>query len=203
MSLLGRGGVLIDIDGTVWALEAALARHFGRPDLAAPMRQWGDLGQRCGGEANLRAMMREITTLEVMREHPPFEGVREAVQALVDDGVPCHFVTRRPAADATALGPWLDHFEIPRTRLVARARINKAAYCVEHGLTAAVDDHPETIKQMLEFGVTPLTIAHPYNRAVCRRLNVICESTWATLTPHVRAAVDRASAARPMMARPQ
>ncbi len=157
--------VAIDVDSTLhdyWEQfrEAAALLH----GVELPYEDQTDWAVDVLTRPQLAAVIERTHDDERIAEAIPYGGAADVINAWRRAG---HFVLitthRRPDAhDVTA--EWLSGHGIGFDAL--RCGYEKVVHCQEVGADVLIDDSPTNLRQALDAGLTPATIAHPWNAAL-------------------------------------
>lgn len=172
--------IAIDIDSTLhhyWDLLALLARRRFGVTLAYDEQVTWDIVQL--RREQVAALVAESHRPEHVLGAAPYEGAVETVAAWHDAGHFIHVTSHRSADAHEATVQWLERIGMPYDDL--HCSWDKIARCTEIDIDVLIDDSPQNIMRAQEAGIVPATIAHPWNRELCREEGVICAPHWAAL----------------------
>ena len=172
--------IAIDIDSTLhhyWDLFALLARRrFGVTLVYDEQVTWDIMQLR---REQVAALVAESHRPEHVLGAAPYDGAVETVAAWHDAG---HFIlvnSHRSTDARDATTRWLERIGLPFDDL--HCSWDKVARCSEIDIDVLIDDSPQNILRAQEAGIVPVTIAHPWNRELCREEGVICAADWREL----------------------
>src|SRR3954452_3023215 len=170
----------IDIDSTLhpyWDQLSAVARRpFGVELPYDTQSTWGI--------TRLKPHELEVCIAETYREETivgsrPYPGAVETVNRWHADGHFIHVTSHRDPVHAPATTRWLQRIGLRYDDLHCSS--DKVTRCCELQIDVLIDDSPHTIAAALERGITPATLAHPWNRDVCEDEHVLCAPDWGGL----------------------
>jgi uncharacterized HAD superfamily protein len=172
--------IAIDIDSTLhhyWDLFALLARRRFGVSLAYDEQVTWDVVQL--RREQVAALVAESHRTEHVLAAAPYAGAVDAVTAWHADGHFIHVTSHRSTDAHTATAAWLDQIGLPYDDL--HCSWDKVTRCSEIDIDVLIDDSPQNILRAQEAGIVPATIAHPWNRELCREEGVICAADWPEL----------------------
>jgi uncharacterized HAD superfamily protein len=120
----------------------------------------------------------------------PYPGAVEAIRRWRDAGHFIHITSHRMASAHDATARWLDEIALPYDELYCSW--DKISRCAEIGIDLLIDDSPVNLTKALERGMRAATIAHPWNREVCERADVVCGADWFDLAAKLEPLLDPA-----------
>jgi len=170
----------IDIDSTLhpyWDLLAAAARRRFGVELPYETQSTWDIPRLRADQ--LRVCMADTYRDEAILGAEPYPGAVQTVNRWHDAGHFIHVTSHRDPAYLPATKRWLERIGLRHDDL--HCSFDKVARCRELEIDILVDDSPHTIASALEHGITPATLAHPWNRDVCEDEHVLCAQDWAGL----------------------
>jgi uncharacterized HAD superfamily protein len=176
--------IAIDIDSTLhhyWDVFAPLARsRFGVTLVYDEQVTWsiGELRRE-----QVAALVRETHRPEHILAAVPYAGAVEAVNAWHAAGHFIHVTSHRAVDAHDATAAWLAQIGMAYDDL--HCSWDKVTRCAEIEIDLLIDDSPQNILKAQERGIVPATIAHPWNRELCREEGVICADDWQELTQRV------------------
>ena len=172
--------IAIDIDSTLhhyWDLFALLAqRRFGVGLAYDEQVTWDIVQLR---REQVAALVAESHRREHVLGAAPYDGAVEAVAAWHAAGHFIHITSHRSTDAHDATAAWLEQIGLPYDDL--HCSWDKIARCTEIDIDVLVDDSPQNILRAQEAGIVPATLAHPWNRELCREEGVICAPDWPEL----------------------
>ena len=185
--------VMMDLDSTWYPLlEAMATRPGGQRVRYQDCPTWESLADLVdGGVPRMLEMFDEVMSFEVMRNHPPLAGAREAAHTMKAHGMELHVMTQRHPRFADDTRRYLDHFGMPYDSLVCDMEHDKLALCRQRGIAVVVDDHPDLLASAHDQGLDALSLHYPYNAAVIGERRLAHAHSWTDLATHVAAAVAR------------
>lgn len=189
---------MLDLDSTIFPLLPAMAMHPGGERVNyADCPTWDGLIDLCAGETfddRLKTMLGLFDlawTPETMAKVGAFPGAVQTARALSQHGVQIHVITHRPEKLYAATLQYLLDLGLPFDMLIVHPKVDKVAYCVEHGIGVAVDDHHEFIPRAHQAGITVRSLRFNYNSGALDDAGVPVASDWAELGPQVMDAVEQ------------
>jgi uncharacterized HAD superfamily protein len=178
--------IAIDIDSTLhhyWDLFALLARRRFGVTLAYEEQVTWDVVQL--RREQVAALVAESHRPEHVLGAVPYPGAVEAVTGWHEAGHFIHVTSHRSSDAHDATAQWLRTIGMPCDDL--HCSWDKVARCAEIDIDVLIDDSPQNILRAQEAGIVPATIAHPWNRDLCREEGVICAADWPHLTERLTA----------------
>jgi hypothetical protein len=173
--------IAIDIDSTLhhyWDLFALLARgRFGVTLVYEHQVAWEIGALR---REQVAALVAESHRPEHILAATPYPGAVEAVRGWHDAGHFVHVTSHRAPEAHAATVAWLEQIGLPFDDV--HCSWDKVTRCAELEIDLLVDDSPQNILRAQEQGIVPATIAHPWNRELCREEGVICAADWPQLS---------------------
>jgi uncharacterized HAD superfamily protein len=172
--------IAIDIDSTLhhyWDLFALLARRRFGVSLAYDEQVTWDIVQL--RREQVAALVSESHRAEHVLAAAPYAGAVAVVAAWHADGHFIHVTSHRSTDAHAATAAWLDQIGLPYDDL--HCSWDKITRCSEIDIDVLIDDSPQNILRAQEAGIVPATIAHPWNRELCREEGVICAADWPEL----------------------
>lgn len=172
--------IAIDIDSTLhhyWDLLALLARRRFGVTLAYEEQVTWDIVQL--RREQVAALVAESHRPEHVLGAVPYDGAVETVSAWREAGHFIHVTSHRSTDAHESTAQWLERIGMPYDDL--HCSWDKIARCTEIDIDVLIDDSPQNIMRAQEAGIVPATIAHPWNRELCREEGVICAPDWAAL----------------------
>jgi uncharacterized HAD superfamily protein len=169
--------VAIDIDSTLhhyWDLFALLARRRFGVALAYHEQVTWDIVQL--RREQVAALVAESHRPEHVLGAAPYDGAVETVAAWHRAGHFIHVTSHRSPEAHAATTTWLERIGLPYDDL--HCSWDKVTRCTELDIDVLIDDSPQNIMRAQEAGIVPATIAHPWNRELCREEGVICAADW-------------------------
>ncbi len=172
--------IAIDIDSTLhhyWDLFALLARRrFGVTLPYDDQVTWEIVQLR---REQVAALVSESHRPEHVLAATPYAGAIETVNAWYAAGHFIHITSHRASSAREATAAWLERIGLPFDDL--HCSWDKIARCAEIEIDVLIDDSPRNILRAQEQGIVPATIAHPWNRELCREEGIVCAEDWAQL----------------------
>jgi hypothetical protein len=180
--------IAIDIDSTLhhyWDDLAAVARRrFG---VELPYDEQHEWEIRALAPEQVRECVAETHSPPAILAAEPYPGAVDVVSGWHRAGHFIHVTSHRTAAAHDATARWLERIGLPYDELYCSW--DKVARCRELGIDVLIDDSPVNLLRAAAAGITPATLAHPWNRRLCEREDVICADDWpalaARLEPHL------------------
>jgi uncharacterized HAD superfamily protein len=172
--------IAIDIDSTLhhyWDLFAQLARRRFGVTLAYDEQVTWDVVQL--RREQVAVLVKESHCREHVLGATPYAGAVEAVAAWHRAGHFIHVTSHRSTDAHEATTAWLEQIAMPYDDL--HCSWDKLARCSEIEIDVLIDDSPRNILGALDAGIVPATLAHPWNRDLCREEGVICAADWGQL----------------------
>jgi uncharacterized HAD superfamily protein len=123
--------------------------------------------------------VRETHRTEHVLAAAPYVGAVDAVSAWHEAGHYIHITSHRSTDAHDATAAWLRQIGLPYDDL--HCSWDKITRCREIAIDVLIDDSPPNIMRAQEHGIVPATIAHPWNRELCREEGVICAADWPEL----------------------
>lgn len=170
----------IDIDSTLhhyWDLFALLARRRFGVVLAYDEQVTWDVVQL--RREQVAALVKESHRPEHVLGAAPYEGAVETVASWHAAGHFIHVTSHRSTDVHDATAAWLKQICLPYDDL--HCSWDKITRCSEIDIDVLIDDSPQNIMRAQEVGIVPATIAHPWNRDLCREEGIICGADWREL----------------------
>jgi uncharacterized protein len=177
---VARVRIAIDIDSTLhhyWDQFALLARRRFGVTLAYDEQVTWDIAHL--RREQVAALVAESHRPEHVLGAVPYAGAVETVGAWHADGHFVHITSHRSTDAHEATAKWLERIGLRYDEL--HCSWDKIARCAEIDIDVLVDDSPQNILRAQEAGIVPATIAHPWNRQLCREEGVICAADWGEL----------------------
>lgn len=169
-----RGGLLVDVDSTLFPFLDALAAVPGVDEFdLANIGDWEDLARRFGSSARFYAAAAVASSPTIALQFAPYAGSVEHLAAARDDGRPIHVVSARPSTATEETRTWLQEFDVPFDEVVCGRGIDKIAYAQAHGLTAVAEDSPHALERAHLAGLHALAVLWPWNAEVVARYDLI------------------------------
>jgi uncharacterized HAD superfamily protein len=182
--------IAIDIDSTLhhyWDDLAAIARR--RYGVELPYEEQHQWQISVLAPEQVRECVAETHSADRILAAEPYPGAVEVVSRWHGAGHFIHVTSHRAAAAHDATAQWLDRIGLPYDELYCS--YDKVARCREIGIDVLIDDSPVTLLRAARAGITPASLAHPWNRDVCAREDLICADDWPSLAerlePHLAA----------------
>ena len=172
--------IAIDIDSTLhhyWDLFAQLARRRFGVALAYDEQVTWDVVQL--RREQIAALVAESHRREHVLAAAPYDGAVDAVAAWHANGHFIHITSHRSTDAHEATAAWLEQVGLPYDDLPCSW--DKVSRCTEIEIDVLIDDSPQNILRAQEAGIVPATLAHPWNRDLCREEGVICAADWREL----------------------
>lgn len=172
--------IAIDIDSTLhhyWDLFALLARRRFGVEIAYDEQVTWDIVQL--RREQVAALVAESHRPEHVLAAEPYEGAVATVAAWHAAG---HFIHVTSHRSPEAHGPtqaWLERIGLPFDELYCSW--DKVSRCAEIAIDVLIDDSPSNIMRAQEQGIVAATIAHPWNRELCREEGIVCAADWREL----------------------
>ena len=181
--------IMLDLDSTVFPLMPAMAMHAGGERVNyADCPSWFGLADLCAGETpderlqTMLALFNKAWEPDTMRAVGAFPGAVETVKALVEHGVKIHVFTHRPENLYDSTVTYLDEIDLPYHELVVHPKADKVAYCNQHGIQVAVDDHPDFIERASAAGIDVRALQFHYNAEQIAAAGIPVTRDWTTLS---------------------
>lgn len=172
--------IAIDIDSTLhhyWDLFALLAqRRFGVALAYDEQVTWDIVQLR---REQVAALVAESHRREHVLGAAPYSGAVETVAGWHAAGHFIHITSHRSTDAHDATAAWLEQIALPYDDL--HCSWDKISRCTEIEIDVLIDDSPQNILRAQEAGIVPATLAHPWNRELCREEGVICAPDWPDL----------------------
>jgi hypothetical protein len=159
--------IAIDIDSTLhhyWDLFALLARRR----FVVQLRR-----------EQIAALVAESHRPAHVLGATPYAGAVETVATWHDAGHFIHITSHRSTDAHEATADWLAQIGLPYDDL--HCSWDKVTRCTAIDIDLLIDDSPQNILRAQEVGIVPATIAHPWNRELCREEGVLCAADWPEL----------------------
>jgi len=172
--------IAIDIDSTLhhyWDLFALLARRRFGVKLSYDEQVTWDIVQL--RREQIAALVAESHRPEHVLSATPYAGAVEAVAAWHADGHFIHVTSHRSTDAHETTAAWLERIGLPYDDL--HCSWDKVTRCTAIDIDVLIDDSPQNILRAQEAGIVPATLAHPWNRELCREEGVICATDWQEL----------------------
>jgi uncharacterized protein len=177
---VARMRIAIDIDSTLhhyWDLFALLAqRRFGVALAYDEQVTWDIVQLR---REQIAALVAESHRREHVLGAAPYAGAVETVGEWHTRGHFIHITSHRSTDAHDATAAWLEQIGLPYDDL--HCSWDKISRCSEIDIDVLVDDSPQNILRAQDAGIVPATLAHPWNRELCREEGVICAADWPEL----------------------
>jgi uncharacterized HAD superfamily protein len=187
--------IAVDIDSTLhhyWDLFAQLARRrFGVTLAYDEQVTWEIVQLR---REQVAALVAESHRPEHVLAAAPYRGAVETVSAWHEAGHFIHVTSHRSTDTHDATAAWLAQIGLPYDDL--HCSWDKITRCTQIDIDVLVDDSPQNILRAQEAGIVPATIAHPWNRELCREEGVICAADWAELAERLAPVLTARARAR-------
>ena len=187
--------IAIDIDSTLhhyWDLFALLARRrFGVTLPYDEQVTWDVLPLR---REQVAALVAESHRPEHVLAAEPYEGAVETVAAWHAAGHFIHITSHRSQAAHEPTVAWLERIGLPFDELYCSW--DKVSRCTEIDIDLLIDDSPANIMRAQEEGIVAATIAHPWNRDVCREEGVVRARDWQELAERLAPLLEGSSIRR-------
>lgn len=172
--------IAIDIDSTLhhyWDLFALLARRrFGVTLPYDEQVTWDVVQLR---REQVATLVRESHRSEHVLGAVPYAGAVDTVAGWRAAGHYIHITSHRSTGAHAATAAWLAQIGLPYDDL--HCSWDKITRCSEIDIDVLIDDSPSNILRAQEAGIVPATIAHPWNRELCREEGVVCAGDWPEL----------------------
>ncbi|HEU4976842.1 MAG TPA: hypothetical protein VFT50_17260 [Baekduia sp.] len=172
--------IAIDIDSTLhhyWdVLSDAARRRFGIELPYEEQFTWGITRLR---EEQLRCVIDETHSDDVILAGRPYPGAVEAVNRWAQDGHFIHVTTHRHGRAADPTERWLTDIGLRFDELYCS--FDKVSRCCEIGIDVLIDDSPDNLQAAMDRGITAATLLHPWNQDLCDTEDVVCARDWAGL----------------------
>lgn len=195
--------LMLDFDSTVFRLLDAMAlvpggervryedcpTWLGLADLCGPADEPLTVDERVGIMLGIFSEAMRVETMQALGERAIYEGATEQLQRLRASGVQIHLVTDRPQDRITGTADFAHQQGIPFDAIHRVSGRDKTQWCIDNGVHVMVDDHPDTISQAVQAGITALTLDHLYNREVVAEHGISSHADWSDLGPAVEAAL--------------
>jgi hypothetical protein len=120
----------------------------------------------------------------------PYPGAVETISRWRAEGHFIHITSHRDTTAHDATARWLAEIGLPYDDLYCSW--DKISRCGEIGIELLIDDSPVNITRALDRGMHAATLAHPWNREVCERREVVCADDWFDLDAKLRPLLDPA-----------
>jgi phosphoglycolate phosphatase-like HAD superfamily hydrolase len=172
--------IAIDIDSTLhhyWDLFALLARRRFGVTLAYDEQVTWDIGQL--RREQVAALVSETHRPDHILAAEPYAGAVEVVAGWHRAGHFVHITSHRAQDAHEPTVAWLEQIGLPFDEVYCSW--DKITRCAEIEIDVLVDDSPQNILRAQERGIVPATLAHPWNRELCREEGVICAADWPQL----------------------
>lgn len=184
--------LLLDFDSTVYPLINAMGSHpLSRGASYENVTHWDGLIDLCGSREKMMAAFDEVFAYDWMRDHPPFDGVKEAMERMRDDGVTVRVVSARSARFEDDVRQYLDQYQIHHDSVLCRVPIDKIAWCLENEVTTAVEDDPGFISRSRAAGITTLGLRFIYNEDALADHSHHHADEWEILSDQLSCALAR------------
>jgi uncharacterized protein len=173
--------IAIDIDSTLhhyWPeLAAAAGRRFG---VDLPYEDQDTWEIPALAPEQLRTAIADTHSDAAIARAQPYAHAVETVNAWKDAGHFIQVTSHRAQTCHPATKRWLDDIGLRYDEL--HCSYDKLARCLELGIDLLIDDSPDTLARAGEHGLHAATLAHPWNRDLCRTRNdIVCARDWPAL----------------------
>jgi uncharacterized protein len=172
--------IAIDIDSTLhhyWPELAAAARRRYGVELPYERQHTWEIPELATEQ--LRAAVADTHSDEAIGRAQPYPDAVETVNAWKDAGHFIQVTSHRAQRCHPATAQWLDDIGLRYDELYCS--YDKLRRCEELGIELLVDDSPITLRKAIDRGLLAATIAHPWNRELCKQADVICAKDWRAL----------------------
>src|SRR4051812_25964811 len=172
--------IAVDIDSTLhpyWDQLAEVARRrFG---VSLPYEEQVTWHIERLTPDQLRECIAETHAEDVVLSAEPYPGAVDVIAGWRAAGHTIHIASHRAphAHDHTAR--WLGEIGLEFDEL--RCDFGKVDWAAETGIGLLVDDSPVNLLNARDLGITPATLRHPWNTAVCEREDIACADSWPAL----------------------
>lgn len=169
--------IAIDIDSTLhhyWDLFALLARRRFGVTLAYEEQVTWDIVQL--RREQVAALVAESHRPEHVIGAAPYAGAVETISGWHAAGHYIHITSHRSTDAHDATVAWLEQIGLAYDDV--HCSWDKISRCTEIDIDVLIDDSPRNILRAQEAGIVPATLAHPWNRELCREEGVICAADW-------------------------
>jgi uncharacterized protein len=172
--------IAIDIDSTLhhyWDLFALLARRrFGVTLCYEEQVTWEIVQLR---REQVAALVSETHRPEHILAAEPYAGAAEVVGGWHRAGHFIHVTSHRAPETHAATVAWLQRVGVSFDEV--HCSWDKVSRCAEIDIDLLIDDSPQNILRAQEHGIVPATLAHPWNRDLCREEGIVCAADWPEL----------------------
>jgi len=172
--------IAIDIDSTLhhyWDELAAVARQRFGVDLPYERQKTWDIDALT--RKQLRAAIAETHSDAAIARARPYAHAVQTINAWKDAGHFIQITSHRARSCRPATASWLREIGLRHDEL--HCSFDKLSRCLELGIELLIDDSPVTLEAAIENGILAATIAHPWNRDLCRQDDVVCAEDWREL----------------------
>jgi uncharacterized protein len=172
--------IAIDIDSTLhhyWAELAAVAKKRFGVDLPYERQDTWDIDALT--KEQLRAAIADTHSDAAIARARPYPDAVQTINAWKEAGHFIQITSHRARRSHPATARWLDEIGLRRDELYCS--FDKLSHCLEREIDLLIDDSPVTLETAMQNGILAATIAHPWNRALCRNADVVCAEDWRAL----------------------
>lgn len=127
----------------------------------------------------VRTLIAETHSEPVILAAEPYPGAVQAIGRWHEAGHFIHVTSHRSDSARDATLRWLSRIGLAYDEL--HCSFDKVGRCREIGIDVLIDDSPLNLARALQVGIVPATIAHPWNRDLCREEGLIRASDWPAL----------------------
>lgn len=177
--------IAVDIDSTLhhyWDQLSAVARRRFGVDL--PYERQLTWGITLLEPEQVHECVVETHRPEHVLAAVPYPGAVETIRDWHAAGHFIHITSHRSGDAHAATARWLERIGLPFDELYCSW--DKVSRCREIGIDILIDDSPVNLARAAEAGITPATIEHPWNRALCEREGYVCAPDWFALAERLR-----------------
>lgn len=172
--------IAIDIDSTLhhyWDQFAdAALRRFGVQLPYESQLTW-DIARL--EPEQVHACIMQTHSEELIAGAEPYPGAVEAVNRWHESGHFIHITSHRGDHARAATDRWLRAIGLRYDELYCS--FDKIARCREIGIEVLIDDSPVNLRRAIGEGIVGATILHPWNRELCRTVDVVAAEDWPAL----------------------
>jgi hypothetical protein len=175
-----------DFDGIAYPFVTGVSTHPRGQGLTIENCAEWETPIEVTGLEHWPAALAHALSYETMCAVGLYEDFPPAMEDLKAWGIEPLVQTHRPAADVAAVRRVLEEEGLGWLSVTQATPEEKIAFCLREGISVIVDDHPQTIIDAHQAGLTVLSLRFPYNAAVIEQLGVTNAPDWEALKTLLR-----------------
>lgn len=183
--------IALDIDATIFPLIDAM-EAIGNHGLSVKACQnWEDLPRLCGGLEPMLGLIEQSQAFSHASKFSLIDGALMSLERFRFFGIKIHLMTLRKESLLSDTEQWLRYHAVPVETLTCQESFSKIELCQEAQIPVLIDDHPKTLEQAGQAGLTAFTLDYGYNqRAVSLYPTVYSAKNWNSMTNMVLGAIE-------------